>query len=273
MAYSKLHSSIINSSLWCEPDNVRLLFITLLAMADKQGYIYGSRGGIERIAFIVIDDDEPDPWTVLMSPDQDSSDRVRSPENEGRRIEEVSGGFRLLNWDYYHGLRNDDDRAEQNRRAQEKYRNKNKPPSATVSPHKPVKAHTEAEAEADNGSTNVDPSVWAEFVEHRKAIKKPLGKLSAQKNRNILEALTLEQQRETVDRTIANNWTGLFPGGSKNGTHQQNPGPLSAVDRVRLAVAEREAAMQREEAHDKSIVATYEPDLRPQMDEQPWISG
>jgi hypothetical protein len=141
--------------LWAEPDSVRILFITLLAMCDKDGYVYGSRIGIERAAMIFWNKDEdPDPWEVLLSPDKESSDKIRAPENEGRRIEEVSGGFRLLNFEYYRGLRNDDDRREQNRRAQAKFKEKakvsqGKPPKASASLVKPPKAHTEAEAEAE----------------------------------------------------------------------------------------------------------------------------
>lgn len=159
MAYSKLHSSIVNSSLWCEPDHIRLLFITLLAMCDKDGYVYGSRMGLERQAMIQWDPQEDqNPWEALMSPDPDSSDKIRAPENEGRRIEEVAGGFRLLNFEYYRGLRNDDDRREQNRIAQARFKAKQKakPQSATVSHGKPPKAHTEAEADTD-AKTDVPP--------------------------------------------------------------------------------------------------------------------
>lgn len=150
MGFSKLHSSLVNSSLWTEPDHVRLLFITLLAMADRDGCVYGSKSGLERAANIDPKySEEADPWRILMSPDEDSSDKMRAPENEGRRIEEVPGGFRLLNHAYYRGLRNDDDRAEQNRTAQARFRAKNKPRSASVSHRKPVKAQADADADAE----------------------------------------------------------------------------------------------------------------------------
>ena len=123
MAYSKLHASIVNSSLWTEPDAVRLLFVTLLALADKDGMVYGSKNGISRLANI--DPDESDSaWVALMSPDPDSSDTTRAPEHEGRRIEAIGGGFRLLNFQYYRDLRSDDDRREQNREAQARFRAK-----------------------------------------------------------------------------------------------------------------------------------------------------
>lgn len=148
MSYSKLHSSIVNSSLWCEQDAIRILFITLLAMCDRDGIVYGSRAGLARAA--MIDPEKAnEAWTALLSPDPDSSDKIRAPENEGRRIEEVSGGFRLLNFEYYRGLRNDDERREQNRVAQAKFRvSQRKPASAKVSHSNPPSSQAEAEAEA-----------------------------------------------------------------------------------------------------------------------------
>lgn len=149
MSYSKLHSSIVNSSLWTEGDSVRLLFITLLALCDRDGCVYGTRLGFNRIANI--EQDEADAaWGTLLGPDPNSSDKMRAPENQGRRIEEIPGGFRLLNFDYYRGLRNDDDRREQNRIAQAKFKarsakvSQGKPDSASKSQGKPI-----SEAEAD----------------------------------------------------------------------------------------------------------------------------
>lgn len=155
MAYSKLHSSIVNSSLWTETDSARILFITLLAICDRDGVVYGSRVGIDRIANINPEDSE-EAWNCLMTPDKNSSDKIRAPENQGRRIEEVSGGFKLINFEYYRGLRNDDDRREQNRTAQARFKAKvspDKPETAAVSPVKPmqrqrqIQSHTHTDQE------------------------------------------------------------------------------------------------------------------------------
>ncbi len=149
MGYSKLHSSLVNSSLWCERDDVRILFITMLALANRDGHVYGSRAGIFRQANITFSDDKKDPFDQLMDEDLDSSDLLRNPENQGRRIREIPGGFEIINYPYYRGLRNDDDRREQNRIAQERFRNKHKEPkpkSAKVSRHNPRSSHAEAEA-------------------------------------------------------------------------------------------------------------------------------
>lgn len=70
----------------------------------------------------------------------------------------------------------------------------------------------------DNNKTNkqndvplwLDKSAWNEFEQHRRDIKKPLTDLSRKKNLKILED-NKNDQREIIDKTIANRWTGLFP--------------------------------------------------------------
>jgi len=56
----------------------------------------------------------------------------------------------------------------------------------------------------------VDQKAWGEFVQHRKDIRKPLKSTSAKKNLAVLEKHKT-QQKEIIDATIANAWTGLFP--------------------------------------------------------------
>ena len=58
---------------------------------------------------------------------------------------------------------------------------------------------------------NVDPYIWNEFEQHRNEIKKPLTELSVRKNMEILNNLSPTEQREAVNATISNRWTGVFP--------------------------------------------------------------
>ena len=191
MSYSKLFSSIVHSSLWTEEDHVRLLFVTLLAIADREGYIYGSRKGLERLANIDSGKYERDPWGVLMEPDADSSDLMRNPDNEGRRIEPVSGGFRILNYAFYRSLRNSDDRREQNREAQRRHRGKRdhwgkmssqrasakvSNSSAEVSRDQPQSSQADAEAEK---STPIVPLKGDESEEIYEAFPKKVAKPKA----------------------------------------------------------------------------------------------
>jgi len=62
-----------------------------------------------------------------------------------------------------------------------------------------------------NNYINVSTEIWLEFEQHRKEIKKPLTELSTKKNLEILNKLSPEEQREAVNTTISNRWTGIFP--------------------------------------------------------------
>jgi hypothetical protein len=96
MGYTKLFSSITASTIWNEPDHTRLVWITMLAMADRDGYVAASVPGLAVLARVPL----PSVITALesfMSPDPWS----RTKDHEGRRIEEVDGGWRLLNYDHY----------------------------------------------------------------------------------------------------------------------------------------------------------------------------
>ena len=81
----------------------------------------------------------------------------------------------------------------------------------------------------------VDQGVWAEFVAHREAIKKPLRRQSAQKNYEILAAMTPAQQRASVNATISNSWQGIFPPKDRNGNNQNSGRKLSSAERVAAA--------------------------------------
>ena len=104
-----------------------------------------------------------------------------------------------------------------------------------------IQNRADSEEESSLRLDGVFRPAWDEFVQHRKAIRKPLTAASAQKNANILAGLSESQQRASVDATIANNWTGLFPPRGNNGNQQGHSEPRSAVDRVRAAASKREA--------------------------------
>ncbi len=172
----------------------------------------------------------------------------RSKEEEGRRlVREAEYQYRMVNHSLYRAMRDEDARRDYFREKKRQSRERMRAVQSVKPVHhgQPSSTHTDTDTDTDTdiGSTNVDPLAWAEFVEHRKAIRKPLGKLSAQKNLNILAAMSADDQRRAVDATIANNWTGIFPPkGNANGTHHGHPAPRSAVDRVRAAAAARAAS-------------------------------
>lgn len=147
VAFAKLYSGILHSTLWCEPDRTRLVWITMLAMCDQYGRVSGSIPGLANAARVPVEDARI-AIKAFLSPDPDS----RTRDFEGRRIEEIDGGWRLLNHAKYRDLRSDDDRREQNRQAQARLREKKKAASSGVSnsQHKSAEsAHTDTDAYAD----------------------------------------------------------------------------------------------------------------------------
>lgn len=71
----------------------------------------------------------------------------------------------------------------------------------------------------------VDGRAWADFERHRREIRKPLTDMAARKNAEILRGMTPQQQRLSVDTTIANRWTGVFP--PKEAVKQAYKGKIS----------------------------------------------
>ncbi len=103
--YTKLFNSILASTIWRADDKIRLVWITLLAMADQHGIAEGSIPGLAHFAQVSIEDCER-ALEFLKSPDTYS----RSQEQEGRRVEDVPGGWRLINHGMYRATMNADER-------------------------------------------------------------------------------------------------------------------------------------------------------------------
>lgn len=99
MGYTKLFSSIITSTIWSEDDRTRIVWITMLALADKNGEVQGSVPGLARMACVPVEDCRAS-LQKLMSPDPDS----RTKDDEGRRIEEIDGGWSIINFLKYREL-------------------------------------------------------------------------------------------------------------------------------------------------------------------------
>jgi len=115
--YTKLFGSIVTSSIWVESDQTRIVWFTLLALANRDGVIEGSVPGLASLARVSLQDTE-DALDKLMSPDPYS----RTKTHEGRRIEAVEGGWRLLNYAVYREKLSQVDRREQDRLRKQRYR-------------------------------------------------------------------------------------------------------------------------------------------------------
>jgi len=102
--YTKLFNSIVTSTIWTEDDKTRIVWITMLAMADQHGEVHASVPGLARVAGVGIEDCEK-ALSKLLSPDPYS----RTPANEGRRISPIDGGWELLNHAKYRVMASKED--------------------------------------------------------------------------------------------------------------------------------------------------------------------
>lgn len=116
-AYTKLFQSITESTVWGEPYATRIVWITLLAMADARGNVFGSIPGIARRANVGIPEAE-EALAAFQGPDRYS----RTPDSEGRRIEAIDGGWRLINHAKYRAMRSAEERREYFREQKAKQR-------------------------------------------------------------------------------------------------------------------------------------------------------
>jgi len=114
--YTKLFGSIVASTIWREDDKTRIVWITLLALSDKDGYVAGSIPGLADLARVTVAECEQ-ALEKLQRPDKYS----RSPEHDGRRLEVVEGGWFILNRAKYRDSGWEQDKVERHREANRQY--------------------------------------------------------------------------------------------------------------------------------------------------------
>lgn len=143
-SYTKLFNSIVTSTVWVEPNPVRIVWLTMLALADRNGCVAGSIPGLASVARVSVKECE-DAISKFLGPDTYS----RTKEYEGRRIAEIDGGWLLLNHAKFRAIRDEEARREQTREATRRYRSKKEVSEhAHVSQGEPPSSHAEAAPDA-----------------------------------------------------------------------------------------------------------------------------
>lgn len=168
--YTKLDSSIIDSSIWAEDDTTVKVWLTILAMKDQYGYVAASIVGLAGRARKTVPETQA-ALAKLMSPDPYS----RTKDDEGRRIREVDGGWVVINHSKFREMGRSVDRraylAGKKRESRERKKRSTagqpgQPPSTTGQPSQPVStavhpfqpiSDSEAEAEAEGGDQRPPP--------------------------------------------------------------------------------------------------------------------
>ena len=153
--FTKLFGSIVASSIWCEDDKTRIVWVTLLAMANRDGVIEAAVPGLANAARVSVEDCQR-ALDKFQSPDLYS----RSTAHEGRRVERIDGGFRLLNYEFYRRKLSAEERREYKAAKQAEYRAKKpkKFPKTMDKPSSPAYRNAEARAvkKFENGEVDKD---------------------------------------------------------------------------------------------------------------------
>ncbi len=145
--FTKLFNTIVTSTIWQEDDKTRIVWITMLAIADACGIVGASIPGLASVSNVSVNATRLAIKTLL-APDADS----RTKDFDGRRIEEIDGGWRILNYLKYRRMLNEEERKEYKakwiaeKRLQESTVDKRRQMSKRV---------THAEAEADREEVQI----------------------------------------------------------------------------------------------------------------------
>lgn len=200
--YTKLFSSILTSSIWGEADHTRIVWITLLALADKNGDVSASVGGLARSANLDRSRCE-EAIQVLSSPDPDD----RSGVENGIRILPIQGGWHIVNYAAYREKMRSVDRAEYLRLKQREHRAKRQQSvnkSTGVNQNQPI-ADTEADTEADTPTEKKEAASLSLFEDSPRKRPKGKGKASPRLTLDELKAIPLPAGLNSVDMRSAVN--------------------------------------------------------------------
>jgi len=127
MSYTKLFSSIVHSTVWREELHTKVVWITMLALSNREGEVEASIPGIAGAAGVTVLQCE-DALARLAAPDPYS----RTKEYEGRRIAAMDGGWLILNYTKHRTAIDTERRREQVRLAVARHRAKRKRESNPV---------------------------------------------------------------------------------------------------------------------------------------------
>ena len=109
--YNKIFTKLLTSSIWMESVPTRIVWLTCIAAMDEDGFVSSATPqNLANLANVGLPE-ATEAIRVLEAPDPNSSD----PENDGRRIERVPGGWMVLNSRKYRDIVTRQVAKEQNR--------------------------------------------------------------------------------------------------------------------------------------------------------------
>lgn len=238
--FTKLVPEIIQSSIWNESSDIRIVWITLLAVKDENGYVRGDVRTIARLANVDVEA-AGRAIDAFLAPDPGS----HTPDNEGRRIGTAAGGYVVLNHALYRGRDAKAEHAEyvkKWRAEREKQGDVIKcdsqvnhaSASASVSVSdikkgvqgetKPAKPAVDLPFASDSFA-----GVWSQYLEHRTRIRKPMTPYAQKLALAKLPKVEAEAVR-WINTAIENGWQGIYdPDARKAGKGPRNAEHSSTI--------------------------------------------
>lgn len=241
MHWNPIFSGITASSVWRQPDHVRLAWIAILANKDFKTHKVRTNALILADQARISRDNAEDALRVLCSPDPDSLD----PEFEGRRLEKLpAGGYLVLNGEKYSRLMAEFKKKEYDR----DYAAERRAASKLANPEFNGEHHRPPEPEGpqpdpleipENLKTQPFTNAWQQWMTFRRGMKACKDWVTLfRKQLSWLSEMGPEIATECVNASIRNGWQGLFDPRLKKGNSKQPNGRQMTNDEiVRQAVS------------------------------------
>jgi hypothetical protein len=226
--FAKIFGQIYDSSI-AEDYNCRRMFMDLLVLADPTGAVDMTLEAISRRTNVPFD--EVSRYVgQLCAPDPKS----RSKLEEGKRLVPLDKsrdwGWKIVNYQHYRRLKDEEARRSYFRNAQREYRKKKKKENEEVEEEEGVNSRSTLLNGVKLLSKTVTPK-FLEWVDVRKAMgKKPKdwGKMFDEQIK-WLRQYPDSVQIEILSASIRNNWRGLFE--PKLNGQQKRPTAQSELDK------------------------------------------
>jgi hypothetical protein len=194
--YNKIFTKILDSSIWLAPDPHRLVWITLIAAMDKDGFAqFACAENLAARARVSVEDTKS-ALKAFESPDPFDD----TQDHDGRRIERFPGGWLVLNAEKYRSMVSQIVATEQSKLRMQAFRRREALRNVTepLRPVAPSEADADASSEADakkRQKTVVEQKlpdpVLAVFEHWQKVWKKSRSKLDPKRRKAITAALRL----------------------------------------------------------------------------------
>lgn len=118
MSFFKCHNLMLQSSVWTiENSDTRIVWITMLMLADRNGEVMASVPGLANSAKVPIEVCV-EALDRLQQPDKWSGSKVL----EGRRIVPIERGWEIVNYKFYRELMSDKQKADASAERSRRYR-------------------------------------------------------------------------------------------------------------------------------------------------------